>query len=98
MSPLYPDHGPSLECSSCHTTNAQTMAWKFPAFQPNCAACHVSNYRPMAHPKFQRPMTVYYTAAELRDCTGSCHIYADSTQRTIVTRRFGEHRANRGGW
>jgi hypothetical protein len=98
MSPKYPNHGVSLECSTCHTTNAQMVPWKFPAFQPDCAACHAMDYRPMSHPKFTRPMTVYYTVNELRDCTGACHVYADSTQRTIVTHRFGEHRANRGGW
>jgi hypothetical protein len=98
MSPRYPDHGRSLECNACHTTNAQTIPWKFPAYQPDCAACHATQFRPTAHPKLQRPMTVYYTLGELRDCTGSCHVYADSSMRSIVTRRFGEHRANRGGW
>ena len=98
MSPAYPDHGPALGCASCHTSNAQTIGWKFPAYRPDCAGCHAINYRPMAHPKFERPATVYYTVMELKDCTGACHIYTDNTQRSIKTRRQGEHRANRGGW
>jgi hypothetical protein len=52
----------------------------------------------MAHVKFERPVKIYYTVAELRDCTGACHTYADNTQRTIVTRSFGRHRAFGGGW
>jgi hypothetical protein len=41
---------------------------------------------------------VYYTVSELRDCTGSCHTYTDSTMRTIVTRNLSRHRAIGGGW
>jgi hypothetical protein len=41
---------------------------------------------------------VYYTVAELHDCTGSCHTYADNTQRTIVARNFSRHRTFGGGW
>jgi hypothetical protein len=52
----------------------------------------------MAHVKFERPVKIYYTVAELRDCTGACHAYADNTQRTIVTRSFGRHRVFGGGW
>jgi len=97
-SPRYPDHGRTLECISCHTANAQTIPWKSAAFQPDCAGCHAPDYRPMPHVKFQRPVTMYYTVAELRDCSGACHIYADSTMRTISSRRSGQHRPNRGGW
>jgi hypothetical protein len=97
-SPRYPDHGKTFDCVSCHSANAQTVQWKFAAYQPDCAACHANVFRPIAHLKFQKPVPVYYTVAELRDCTGACHIYADSTLRTILTRRQGEHRANRGGW
>jgi hypothetical protein len=97
-SPAYQDHGSALGCASCHTSNAQMVPWKFPAYRPDCAGCHAAAYRPMPHLKFDRPVSVYYRAAELRDCTGACHVYADSTLRTIKTRRSGEHRANRGGW
>jgi hypothetical protein len=97
-SPAYVNHGPGVSCSSCHASNAQTVAWKFPSFRPDCASCHVDKYQPMSHPKFQKPVTVYYTVAELRDCRGACHIYADNTQRTIVTRRSGVHQSMGGGW
>jgi hypothetical protein len=98
ISPAFVNHGPAVGCESCHVGNAQTVAWKFPGFKPGCAGCHAQQYRPMAHVKFQRPMKVYYTVSELRDCTGSCHTYADSTMRTIVTRNFSRHRAMGGGW
>jgi hypothetical protein len=94
----YVDHGATLNCTSCHTTNAQSVPWRFPAFRPDCAGCHASEYRPMSHPKFTRPVTVYYTVAELRNCAGACHLYADNTLRTIVIRRSGVHRAVGGGW
>jgi hypothetical protein len=97
-SPAYVNHGLGISCNSCHAANGQTAAWKFPAFRPNCAGCHVDKYRPMAHVKFERPVKVYYTVAELRDCTGSCHTYADNTQRSIVIRNFSRHRPLGGGW
>jgi hypothetical protein len=97
-SPAYVNHGRGVDCSNCHVGNAQTAAWKFPAFKPNCAGCHVDKYRPTPHVKFERPVKMYYTVAELRDCTGSCHTYADNTQRTIVARNFSRHRPMGGGW
>jgi hypothetical protein len=98
ISPAFVNHGPGVACAGCHVANAQMVVWKFPAFRPNCAGCHADKYRPMSHPKFQRPATVYYTGAELRDCTGACHLYTDNMQRTIQTRRSGMHRAIGGGW
>jgi hypothetical protein len=98
ISPRYPDHGRAFDCVTCHSSNTQAVSWKFPAFAPDCAACHANIFRPTSPPKFQKPMAVNYTAAELRDCTGACHLYADSSLRTVITRRPGEHRANRGGW
>jgi hypothetical protein len=97
-SPSYVDHGAGVACTSCHVANAQTVAWRFPAFRPGCAGCHVDKYRPMSHPKFERPVQVYYTIAELRDCTGACHIFADNTQRNILRRQSGVHRSAGGGW
>jgi hypothetical protein len=36
---------------------------------------------------------VLYSVAELKDCSGACHVYRDSSLTTIVTRRSGpEHR------
>ena len=97
-SPIYQDHGRAIACSSCHATNAQTVPFKFPSFRPDCAACHADTFKPTSHLKSQRPVSAYYTALELKDCSGACHVYADKMMTTIVTRRSGEHRANRGGW
>jgi hypothetical protein len=41
---------------------------------------------------------VRYTVGELRDCTGSCHVYTDATLTTIRERRSGEHRVSAGEW
>jgi hypothetical protein len=98
MSPAYVDHGPGIECASCHAASSQAVAWKFPAYRMTCAGCHADKFRPMAHIKFERPAKVYYTVSDLRDCAAACHTYADGTQRTIVTRSFSRHRAFGGGW
>jgi hypothetical protein len=97
-SPAYVNHGPGIGCEGCHAGNSQTVAWKFPAYRMTCAGCHADKFRPTAHLKFQRPAKVYYTVSDLRDCTASCHTYADGTQRTIVARSFSRHRAFGGGW
>ena len=42
-------------------------------------------------------MDVRYTVGELRDCTGACHVYTDSTMTTIKENRPGpEHRISAG--
>jgi hypothetical protein len=97
-SPAYVDHGMALNCTSCHTSNATAVTWKFPAYRPDCAGCHAANYRPMPHPKFERPIPVYYTVMELRDCAGACHIYTDNSLRNIKVRRSSVHHAIGGGW
>ncbi len=97
-SPLYPNHGTTIACGTCHTTNAQVMVWKFPAYKPDCAACHADRFRPQAHTKVLKPVPMFYTAAELKDCTGACHIYSDKTMTTIQTNRTRMHRAMGGAW
>ena len=82
-SPFYPDHKMTIACSACHTTNAQTIAWKFAAYKPDCAACHAASFRPQAHTKFVKPTAIPYTVGELKDCTGACHIYTDKMLTTI---------------
>jgi len=95
---LYPNHGKSIACISCHTTNAQTVPWKFAAYKPDCAGCHAGNFKPALHIKSLKPVPMLYTVAELRDCTGACHTYADRTFTTVLTRRLKAHRVNGGGW
>jgi Cytochrome c7 and related cytochrome c len=97
-SPAYVNHGPGIECASCHAGNSQAVAWKFPAYRMTCAGCHADKFRPMAHLKFEHPAKVYYTVSDLRDCAASCHTYADGTQRSVVVRSFSRHRAFGGGW
>ena len=97
ISPGYADHGRRLDCKSCHKTNAQTIPWKFAAYRPDCAACHAGDFKPGEHKKVDSPRRLY-TAGELRDCTGACHTYTDSSMTVIKKRRSGEHRASKGDW
>jgi len=64
------------------------------AYQPACAGCHAGDFKPGAHKKYENPDTPY-TVSELRDCTGACHVYTDSSLTTIKDSRPGpEHRVN----
>jgi hypothetical protein len=97
-SPGYPgDHGGRLGCISCHRGNSQTATWTFPAYQPDCAGCHANDYERGPHRKVSSP-AIYYTVGELRDCSGACHRYTDSSLTTIERRRSGEHRVTSGNW
>jgi hypothetical protein len=73
------------------------IAFRFPAYKPNCAACHANNFQADEHKKVNSPR-ILYTVGELQDCTGSCHIYTDSTFTQIQTTRSSHHRATDGGW
>jgi len=91
------NHGAGVGCTDCHTTNAQTIAWQFGAYQPDCAACHADDFKPDPHKKNENP-DARYTLSELRDCSGSCHIYTDSSLTTIKERRNSEHRTTDRGF
>ena len=94
-SPDYPgDHRVRLACTDCHGGNSEQVTWSSPAYQPDCAGCHARNFKPGEHKKTENP-TTFYTAGELRDCTGACHVYTNSSLTTIKKRRSGpEHRVN----
>jgi hypothetical protein len=94
----FPDHGSRLDCKDCHRANAQQVPYPSPAFAPDCAACHANDFKPGPHKKYEQPTKVTYTVQELRDCTGACHVYTDSSLTTINKRRSNEHSPNRGGW
>lgn len=97
-SPLYPDHGNRLDCTDCHTGNSEIVTWTSPAYQPDCAGCHANDFRSGPHKKHENP-DVSYTVAELQDCTGSCHVYTDSTLSTIQELRPGpEHSPAQQEW
>jgi hypothetical protein len=84
-----------LTCVSCHRSNNETVSWSAPTYQPDCAGCHASDYRSGAHRKTESPET-FYTVSELRNCSGSCHTYRDTSLTTITRTRSGEHRVSDG--
>jgi hypothetical protein len=93
-SPNYPgDHGRGVECRDCHRSNSQTVTWQWSAYKPDCAGCHAGDYERDEHKKIENPRT-YYTVSELRDCTGACHTYTDSSLTRIRRSRTGQHRVN----
>lgn len=96
-SPAYPDHGAGVDCMGCHTSNSETVTRSSPAYMPDCAGCHATDFKPAPHKKTESPTTLY-TVSELKDCTGACHIYTDSTLTTILKNRSGKHRPDRGDW
>ena len=87
----YPgDHRVALTCASCHTTNTDAATWRSPAYKPDCAGCHSNRYTSDPHTKYGN---VKYTVSELRNCSGACHIYTDSTLTKISKSRPGpQHR------
>ena len=90
------DHRGNLACTACHRSNSETVSWPNPVFQPDCAGCHTGNFRSDPHKKHENP-DVRYTVSELRDCSGACHIYTDSSMTTIKESRPGpEHRISDG--
>jgi len=96
LSAGYPgDHRRALTCTDCHGGNSEAVTWSAPAYQPDCAGCHASNYRSDPHTKYGN---VKYTVSELRDCSGSCHIYTDATLTQIRTRRSSQHRVSDGSF
>jgi hypothetical protein len=81
-SAAYPgDHKAALTCASCHSSNAEQIPWPAPADKGSCGGCHAKDFVPAHHPK--SPSGPNYTASELRDCTGACHVYTDATLRTV---------------
>lgn len=97
VSPYYRPHNTGVICTDCHTGNSETATWTFATYKPACAGCHAGNFKPDSHKKVDSP-TILYTVGELKDCTGSCHLYTDSTFNTISRTRSGEHRSTDGGF
>jgi hypothetical protein len=91
----YPgEHRAALTCTQCHTTNSQQVPWSSPGNAPACAGCHERNYQPAPHTKYG---AVKYTAAELKNCAGACHVYSDATMKEIVKSRAGpQHQVSSG--
>jgi hypothetical protein len=55
----------------------------------SCGGCHAALFKPDAHPKTSAGLK--YTAGELYDCTGSCHLYSDATLGTLVKSVRGKY-------
>jgi hypothetical protein len=90
----YPgNHAQRLECNDCHQGNTEQVVWRFPAYQPDCAGCHANRYEMNEHVKVNSPR-IYYNVSELRDCSGACHVYTDSTFSSVQQFRTGQHRVN----
>jgi hypothetical protein len=78
----YPgDHRAALACVSCHTANTDQIPWPSPASAATCGGCHAAAFKPDLHPK--TVTGVKYTAGELANCSGACHVYSDATLGTI---------------
>jgi len=83
VSVTYPgQHRAALACTACHTTNMDQVPYLSPANAGTCAGCHAKDFKPDAHPKTAKGLK--YTATDLANCSGACHVYSDSTQSTIT--------------
>ena len=91
----YPgEHRVELTCAQCHTTNTDQIPWPSPGNAPACAACHERAYKPQPHTKFGK---VTYTASELKNCAGACHVYSDDTLKAVIKPRPGpQHQVSSG--
>ena len=97
-SPYYSTHNSGVQCTGCHTSNNEVIAWKFSAYKPDCAGCHADRFKADSHKKTEVPTKILYTVSELRNCTGSCHQYTNNTFTTILKSRNSEHRSTDGGF
>jgi hypothetical protein len=88
---FYKAHRASVTCNACHTNNNEVIAWKHAGYKPDCAGCHADDFKQGPHKKVDSPV-VYYNVVELKDCSGSCHKYTDTTFTTIKQNRTGKHR------
>jgi len=90
----YPgDHRKSFSCKKCHGGNDETVTWRNSEYQPDCAACHASDYKKSEHKWYENPERSY-PLRELLDCSGSCHVYKDSSLTVIKDRRSRKHRVS----
>ena len=89
-SAAYPgEHRAALSCVSCHTTNTDKVPYPDAAAAGTCGACHAKDFKPAAHPKTVKG--ALYSATELSNCSGSCHVYNDVTRDTITKRQPGPY-------
>jgi hypothetical protein len=96
-SPNYPgDHAGSPPCQSCHPGNNPEVSYLVLENAPDCAGCHESDFEDDEHKRVDSPAR-YYTASQLKDCTGACHIFkADGSLADV--KPGPRHRARDGDW
>ncbi|MGH7487994.1 MAG: cytochrome C, partial [bacterium] len=83
VSSNYPgEHHAALACASCHTSNTDTVPYVSPADAGSCGACHSKDFKADMHPKTANGLR--YSASELKNCSGACHVYSDETLSTIT--------------
>jgi len=97
VSPAYSRHSGTLNCVSCHKGNNEQVAWPSAAYKPDCAGCHAGQFKPAAHVKIDSPKTLY-NVGELKNCAGTCHVYANSSLTTVKKSIPARHRASDGGF
>jgi hypothetical protein len=89
-SAAYPTgHRAALACANCHSTGSDKVPYESPADAGSCAACHAHDFKPAAHPKSARGAT--YSAHELANCSGACHVYSDATPPSLIRSQPGPH-------
>ena len=92
----YPgDHKVAPACNACHTSNTEQVPWSSPGNAGSCAGCHAKDFKPAAHRK--TVAGALYTANELHDCTGACHVYSDATLKSIAKPQPGPHHRTTDG-
>ncbi len=90
ISAAYPgEHRAALSCVSCHTSNSDQVPYPSAADAGSCGACHAAQFKPDAHVKTAKGDK--YTASELKNCSGACHIYSDATRSSVIKNVPGPH-------
>jgi hypothetical protein len=88
-SAAYPgNHRAALTCAACHTADTDQVPYPAPVNAGTCAGCHAKDFSPAAHPKSARAL---YSAHELADCSGACHVYSQTTPASITRSLPGPH-------
>ncbi|HEY2404210.1 MAG TPA: hypothetical protein VGI23_27900, partial [Steroidobacteraceae bacterium] len=86
----YPgQHHTDLTCVACHQSNSERVIYQSAADAGTCAGCHAKDFRPAAHPKTAKGEQ--YTAHELNNCSGACHVYSDPAHSKIIKTLPGPH-------
>jgi hypothetical protein len=98
ISTAYPgEHRAALTCASCHTSNTDQIPYASPADAGSCGGCHAKDFKPALHVKTTGGAT--YTAGELKNCAGACHVYSDANLTTVSKQRPGPyHRVSDGAF